>query len=59
GPTRLVYRLDNVEGPPHNRTFTMSAVLDGVKLGTGVGRTKKDATQDAAREALKTMAIIK
>lgn len=57
GRTMLVYRLDNVEGPSHKRTFTMSAVLDGIKLGTGVGKTKKEATQQAAEEALKKMAI--
>ncbi len=48
----LVYRLDEVEGPPHQRTFTMSAVLDGITLGTGVGKSKKEAEQLAAHEAL-------
>ena len=41
----LEYRLDNVQGLPHMRVFTMSVYLDGLKLGTGVGKTKKDATQ--------------
>lgn len=58
GRTMLTYRLDNVEGPPHERIFTMSAILDGIKLGTGVGKTKKEATQVAAEEALRKMAII-
>ena len=52
----LQYRLDNVEGPPHNRTFTMSVILDGIKLGDGVGKSKKDAEQQAARSALDKMA---
>ena len=52
----LQYRLDNVEGPPHNRTFTMSVILDGIKLGDGVGKSKKDAEQQAARSALEKMA---
>ena len=52
----LQYRLDNVEGPPHNRTFTMSVLLDGIKLGDGVGKSKKDAEQQAARSALDKMA---
>ena len=54
----LEYRLDNVQGPPHMRVFTMSVYLDGLKLGTGVGKTKKDATQEAAKSALEKMARI-
>ena len=52
----LQYRLDNVEGPPHDRTFTMSVILDGIKLGQGVGKSKKDAEQQAAASALEKMA---
>lgn len=55
----LAYRLDNVEGPPHKRVFTISAVLDGICLGTGTGSSKKDAEQLAAKEALEKMAKIK
>lgn len=52
----LQYRLDNVEGPPHDRTFTMSVLLDGIKLGQGTGKSKKDAEQQAAASALEKMA---
>jgi ribonuclease-3 len=51
----LKYTLDNVEGPAHRRLFTMSVYLDDIKMGTGTGVTKKDATQAAAAQALKTM----
>lgn len=54
----LEYRLENVQGPPHMRVFTMSVYLDGIKLGTGTGKTKKDATQEAAKSALAKMARI-
>ena len=50
------YRLENVQGPPHLREFTMSVYLDGIRLGRGVGKTKKDATQEAAKDALNKMA---
>jgi ribonuclease-3 len=46
------YSVVDVEGPPHDRTFTAAAVLDGVELGAGKGRSKKDAEQYAAKEAL-------
>lgn len=55
--TALDYRLDNVEGPPHNRLFTMSVYLDNMKLGTGKGKSKKDAEQEAAKAALAKMAV--
>jgi len=46
------YRTLNVDGPPHDRSFTAAAVIDEEVVGTGVGRSKKDAEQQAAREAL-------
>jgi ribonuclease-3 len=48
----VVYAEVSVEGPPHERRFTCAAVIDGEELGRGVGRTKKAAEQEAAREAL-------
>ncbi|MCI6508388.1 MAG: ribonuclease III [Bacilli bacterium] len=53
----IVYRLDNVDGPPHNRVFTISVCVDGITLGTGVGKSKKDAAQEAAKSALDKAAI--
>jgi ribonuclease III len=48
----VTYTVVNVEGPPHDRTFTAAAVIDDEVLGTGTGRSKKDAEQAAAQEAL-------
>ena len=48
----VTYRVVTVEGPPHERRFTCAAVIDGEEAGIGSGRTKKDAEQAAAREAL-------
>jgi ribonuclease-3 len=48
----VTYETLKVEGPPHDRSFTAAAVIDGAVAGTGVGRSKKDAEQQAAREAL-------
>ena len=52
----LEYVEDHVEGPAHNRTFTIKVVHDGIVLGVGVGKTKKDASQQAAKVALDKMA---
>lgn len=46
------YRVVEASGPAHDRTFVSEAVLFGIPLGRGTGRTKKAAEQQAAREAL-------
>jgi ribonuclease-3 len=46
------YVLLDAEGPPHERTFTAAAVIDGEQVGVGRGRSKKDAEQLAAQQAL-------
>jgi ribonuclease-3 len=56
---RLAQRGELVEyavtaelGPPHDRTFEVLASVDGRPVGTGSGRSKKHAEQEAARVAL-------
>ncbi|HYE94647.1 MAG TPA: ribonuclease III [Rubricoccaceae bacterium] len=40
------------EGPSHSRVFTVEVLVDGVPRGRGQARSKKQAEQHAAREAL-------
>jgi ribonuclease-3 len=51
----VVYEVAAEEGPPHDRTFAVSATVEGVELSRGTGRSKKDAEQEAARAALEAM----
>jgi ribonuclease-3 len=53
----VVYTVLDVEGPAHEREFTCAAVIDGEEAGRGVGRTKKDAEQAAARQALEKLPL--
>ena len=46
------YQLVEERGPEHNKTFVMDVIMGDKKLGTGLGRTKKAAEQQAAYEAL-------
>ncbi|MHB1569749.1 MAG: ribonuclease III family protein [Solirubrobacteraceae bacterium] len=46
------YEVASEEGPPHDRTFTVVAAVAGRNIGSGTGRSKKDAEQEAARAAL-------
>ncbi len=45
---RLEYEILKEEGPDHNKTFEIRALLDGKEIGRGSGRTKKAAEQLAA-----------
>ena len=48
------YRITE-DGPDHLKTFTAVAVVSGRDLGTGVGRTKKEAEQKAAQLAWRSL----
>ncbi|MBE6793174.1 MAG: ribonuclease III [Ruminococcaceae bacterium] len=52
---RLSYELVKEAGPDHQKRFTVEVHLNSNVVGTGVGRSKKEAEQQAAREALKWM----
>ena len=49
---QLRYELVGETGPDHDKEFSVEAYLDEKLIGTGVGRTKKAAEQQAAYEAL-------
>ncbi|MFQ5587007.1 MAG: ribonuclease III, partial [Thermodesulfobacteriota bacterium] len=46
------YRVVDEYGPDHERRFTVHVLIKGERCGEGVGRSKKEAQQRAAREAL-------
>ncbi|NIQ37285.1 MAG: ribonuclease III [Proteobacteria bacterium] len=46
------YSLVKESGPDHDKEFKISVSVDGVVMGLGKGRTKKDAEQGAAERAL-------
>lgn len=51
GGRRPVYEVTG-EGPDHARSFLARVVVDGRVAGSGRGRSKKEAEQEAARAAL-------
>lgn len=48
----IQYCLVNETGPDHNKEFTISVTINGEAFGLGIGKSKKDAEQKAAHEAL-------
>jgi ribonuclease III len=51
----VTYDVTAEEGPPHERTFEVVALVDGGDVSRGSGRSKKDAEQAAAEAALETL----
>ncbi len=49
------YRVVDEQGPSHDKTFQTVAEVGGEEVGAGVGRTKKESEQEAARMALQAL----
>ena len=49
----LEYILVDENGPAHNKTFTVVVKIDEVIYGEGVAHSKKEAEQEAAKDALR------
>jgi ribonuclease-3 len=49
------YRLIGEEGPDHDKDFVVEVWLGERRLGSGKGKRKKNAENEAAREALKEL----
>ncbi|HAE52823.1 MAG TPA: ribonuclease III [Ruminococcus sp.] len=52
---KVEYVLTGEEGPDHNKIFIVEVCLNGQVIGKGRGKSKKDAEQLAAKEALELM----
>ncbi|MEE3427676.1 MAG: ribonuclease III [Ruminococcus sp.] len=52
---KLLYRLVSESGPDHDKHFVFEVLLNSNSIGKGGGRSKKEAEQNAAREALELM----
>ena len=55
GDSHIQYRIEGEEGPDHDKTFHAVLRNNGVVIGRGAGGTKKQAEQNAAREAFENM----
>ncbi len=48
----IKYVIIREDGPPNNKTFEAAVYMDDILMGKGIGKTKKDAQQNAAKKAL-------
>ena len=51
----LKYRLTGEAGPDHDKRFFVEVELNGSPVGSGQGRSKKEAEQMAAHAAIRTL----
>ena len=55
-PNQLIsYEMLGQSGPDHDKTFVFRVLVNGVPVGEGSGRSKKEAEQMAAKQALEAM----
>ena len=52
GEITIRYELERFEGPPHRRKFFTKVSVDEITMGRGSGMSKKEAEQEAAKNAL-------
>ncbi len=54
-----VYKTINETGSAHDKTFEIEVSYEGTIIGTGTGKSKKEAQQKAAKEALMKLGVMK
>ena len=54
-PCRFLHEMTGEYGPDHDKTFESAALLNGKVIGRGKGKTKKEAEQEAAGDALRKL----
>ncbi len=52
GSRTISYQLVAQSGPPHDRNFAVEVWVEGACIGSGTGKSKKEAEQAAAKAAL-------
>lgn len=52
---KITYDISGESGQAHNKLFTANVLLNGQIIGTGAGKSKKEAEQNAAKEAIGLM----
>ena len=55
GDVEITYELIDSSGPEHNKSFTTVVSVAGRVIGKGIGHSKKEAEQHAAKSALEKL----
>jgi len=49
------FKIESESGPVHDKVFTATVIHDGKVIGKGIGRSKKQAEQEAAKAAMNSL----
>ena len=52
----VIYKTIDESGPAHDKTFVVQVIVEGIIYGEGTGKSKKEAEQNAAANAIKKKA---
>ncbi|WP_110953096.1 ribonuclease III [Anaerosinus massiliensis] len=52
---KISYEIISESGPDHNKVFHIAVLINDERLGSGFGKSKKEAEQSAAKQALMKM----
>lgn len=55
GDVNIRYEVVRDEGPAHDKTIWMELLINGNAMGSGMGKNKKEAAQNAAKEAIERL----
>ncbi|MDR1701735.1 MAG: ribonuclease III [Sporomusaceae bacterium] len=58
GAVKILYKLLDEQGPDHDKLFKTAVVVDKEHLGIGTGKSKKEAEQKAAQQALIKLGVL-
>lgn len=53
--SEIEYRIVSEQGPDHDKVFVAEVNFDGNSIGSGTGKSKKEAEQQAASNAMNTL----
>lgn len=56
--SKIIYEIISENGPDHNKRFEVAVLVNADQLGSGLGKSKKEAEQHAAKQALTKMKIV-
>lgn len=54
--TSIEYVVTHEEGPANDKTFDVDVLVDGIRYGSGRGKNKRTAEQNAAKDAINKIA---
>lgn len=58
GDATVLYKVIEESGPDHDKLFKVTVLINNDNLGLGQGKSKKEAEQHAAQQALVKMSVI-